>query len=361
MDFNPLCPGITDTMEIEVPTLPDVFVEIDTLIFEEWPVTVEADTDQDPNDIIWCDADGNPIGTGPSIEVDETVGECVSAKITDEFGCSDTAKVVLILDMMQDPFDDVDGIDGSDTACPNDTFNLELIVEMPENYTYVWGPADCIISDGDTPIPTVSIGDENKQFAVTVTDIEMMIDSVFTFDVSVSNVDVVLECSFDNGVINWGSEGTISVVSPDGTYEWSNGETGSSITIEPTENTTYSVTVTDVNGCTGVASKDVEVNPVNCDEDNMAVFIPNAFSPNDDGVNDIFRLRSDWIEEMEVTTFIVYNRWGEEVYNGEGTLSGWDGRLNGEELAPDVFAYCIKGTCIDGTEFTRVGNVSLLK
>ena len=357
MDFSDLCPGITVEMEVEVPTEPTITISADTINFEDNPVLVMAETSENPDDIVWCDADGNPIGTGASIEYEADEIDMISAKITDEFGCSDTAFVVLI---MGGPFTDIDGIEGpTETVCANDTFNLELIVENIGDYTYNWGPSECIVSGGDTPIVTATVQTTDKDFAVTVTHIETNTDSIFTYAVTVGLVDVVLECDPEDGNINWGSEGTITVASPTGTYQWSNGETGSSITISPTEDTEYSVTVTDENGCTGVASKTITVTPVNCSEE--GVFIPNAFSPNGDGTNDIFRLRSDgWVESLEV--FIVYNRWGEEIYNANGDFdTGWDGTFNGETLPPDAFGYCIKGVCIDGEEFTRVGNVSILK
>ncbi len=357
MDFSDLCPGIEVTMEVEVSAEPTVTIESDTINFEENPVIVTATTSEDPEDIVWCDMNGDSIGSGPMITYTADSLDFLSAKIMDQFGCSDTATVVLI---MGGPFTDIEGIVGPETAvCANDTFQLDLIVENPGDYTYSWGPSECVVSGGETPSVLATIQEADKEFEVVVTHIASMTDSIYTFGVTVSNVDVVLECDFEDGIINWGSEGTISVTSPEGTYVWSNGETGSSITVSPTEDTEYSVTVTDENGCTGVASKMVTVNPVNCSEE--GVFIPNAFSPNGDGANDLFRLRSDdWVESIEV--FIVYNRWGEEIYNANGDVDGaWDGTFDGEALAPDAFAYCIRGVCIDGQEFSRVGNVTLVK
>jgi len=317
-------------------------------------------TTGNPDDIVWCDMNGDSIGSGPTIVYEAAEVDMLSAKITDEFGCADTATVILIMnDEEVNVFDPIAGIFGQDVACVDEVFELELDVATPDDFTYNWGPEECVVSGGDTPIVTVSVQDADKEFAVTVTHIESMMDTVYTHFVAVNIVDVVLDCDFEDGSINWGSEGTITVTSPeDATYEWSNGETGSSITIEPLEDTEYSVTVTDSFGCTGVASKTVTVVPVNCSEE--GVFIPNAFSPNGDAVNDVFQLRSDgWVESIDV--FIVYNRWGEEIYNANGDTSGWDGTYNNEQLAPDAFAYCIKGVCIDGEEFTRVGNVTLMK
>lgn len=67
------------------------------------------------------------------------------------------------------------------------------------------------------------------------------------------------------------------------------------------------VTVTDINGCSATDEVTVTVRTAKCDETD--VFIPNAFTPNNDGNNDIFRIRSNFIDELEL---IIYNRWGQD-------------------------------------------------
>ena len=93
-----------------------------------------------------------------------------------------------------------------------------------------------------------------------------------------------------------------------------------------------------------------------CDETD--VYIPNAFSPNGDGVNDILYVRSNYIDEF---TMIIYNRWGQEVFKTSSLGQGWDGKFNNQDLSPDAYAYYILVKCTDGEEYTKRGNISLLR
>ena len=120
------------------------------------------------------------------------------------------------------------------------------------------------------------------------------------------------------------------------TYVWSNSFTGVKQNVVINEPTTFTVTATDANGCTGTAQIRIDVRPPQCADD---VFIPTAFSPNGDDNNDVLMVRSNYITEMEL---IIYNRWGQEVFLLKDQNVGWSGRLAGEELAPDVYAYWLK-------------------
>lgn len=82
------------------------------------------------------------------------------------------------------------------------------------------------------------------------------------------------------------------------------------------------------------------------------VFIPNVFSPNNDGVNDLFH---PIIKENEVTSYDmkIYNRWGNRIYQG----GSWDG----SNLSPDVFVYMIEVEFIDGKTSLFYGSITLLK
>ena len=136
---------------------------------------------------------------------------------------------------------------------------------------------------------------------------------------------------------------------------WSNGGTGIKQVVIINETTVFTVTATDSNGCTGTARIEIKVRPPQCADD---VFIPTAFSPNGDNNNDELMVRSNYITDMEL---IIYNRWGQEVFSTKDQTIGWSGRLNGEELSPDVYAYWLKARCQDGEEIIKRGNVSLLR
>jgi gliding motility-associated-like protein len=89
-----------------------------------------------------------------------------------------------------------------------------------------------------------------------------------------------------------------------------------------------------------------------------SVFVPNVFSPNGDGFNDVLRVRGKGIEEMQ---FIIFNRWGEKVFETSDVNSGWDGTQNGEAMNLSVFVYVLKGKYKDGKLFDVKGNVTLMR
>ncbi|MEM6378566.1 MAG: gliding motility-associated C-terminal domain-containing protein, partial [Bacteroidota bacterium] len=82
------------------------------------------------------------------------------------------------------------------------------------------------------------------------------------------------------------------------------------------------------------------------------------FTPNNDGNNDVLFVRSNIIDTMH---FIIYNRWGQEVFDSRDINIGWDGTFRGRDLPPDVYGYFLEVTCIDGGTLTIQGNVTLLR
>lgn len=88
------------------------------------------------------------------------------------------------------------------------------------------------------------------------------------------------------------------------------------------------------------------------------VFVANVFSPNGDGNNDVLHILGKGITEIE---FIIYNRWGEKVFETTDIAAGWDGTYKGSPMNIGVFVYYIKGKLKDGKEITKKGNVTLLR
>src|SRR5690606_31279313 len=94
----------------------------------------------------------------------------------------------------------------------------------------------------------------------------------------------------------------------------------------------YTVVVTDQFGCQGTASVNVVVENPFCDE--RDIYLPNAFTPNGDGENDLLFVRGNYITSID---FHIYNRWGQEVFSTTDQSTPWDGTFNGKKLQPDVF------------------------
>ena len=93
-------------------------------------------------------------------------------------------------------------------------------------------------------------------------------------------------------------------------------------------------------------------------EDCGDMFVPNAFSPNDDKTNDILYVRGKCLDNF---TFQIFNRWGEKVFESSNILSGWDGTFNGEPMNSGVFVYRLTGTTLDKQPFNLKGNVTLIR
>ncbi len=94
------------------------------------------------------------------------------------------------------------------------------------------------------------------------------------------------------------------------------------------------------------------------------VFIPNAFTPDGDGVNDYLTVRGTGI--ASVKSFRIFNRWGELIFernnfNPNNDFYGWDGKTKGKTNQPDVFVYTAEVICDNGTPFTYKGNTSIIK
>jgi gliding motility-associated-like protein len=106
-----------------------------------------------------------------------------------------------------------------------------------------------------------------------------------------------------------------------------------------------------VHGCVDTTCENIIV------EDAETIYVPNAFSPNADGINDFFKVYSTGITEMDV---IIYNRWGEKIYEYFTPEGRWDGRCNGKPSPEDVYVYKVlaKGLVHDNIE--KTGKVSLI-
>lgn len=159
----------------------------------------------------------------------------------------------------------------------------------------------------------------------------------------------------DNMTIPYG--GTANLTATGGvTYAWSPVTKLSCIncpnpTANPDQTTTYTVTITDINGCS--SSKEVIIT-TDCGD----IFVPNFFSPNDDSQNDLECIYGYCIESI---TFAIFDRWGEKVFETNNKQQCWDGKYKGKMLDDAVFAYYLKAILITGAEISKKGNISLIR
>ena len=118
----------------------------------------------------------------------------------------------------------------------------------------------------------------------------------------------------------------------------------------PQESIRYYLTLTDEFGCSTNDSINVFVTG--------AIFVPNTFTPNNDGHNDFFKVITNDLKQFEL---FIFNRWGELVYYTESTRSSWDGKVNGQNAPMDSYVWKIKFIEFSGNEGEKKGIVNLIR
>ncbi len=127
----------------------------------------------------------------------------------------------------------------------------------------------------------------------------------------------------------------LSATAVPGQYAWSTGANTPNITVNKTNN--YAVTVT--NRC-GTYNDDVDITFKKC---GCNVYVPNAFSPNNDGVNDELQVHFGCDFPYKVKRFQIFNRWGSRIFSAMDTNDiRWDGQVNGKQLPPDVYVWYLE-------------------
>ena len=133
--------------------------------------------------------------------------------------------------------------------------------------------------------------------------------------------------------------------------------------VRPTSTTTFEIDAFDENGCPITDQITIFV------EKTRPVFIPSGFSPNGDGINDVFTVFADLDLITSIKNLSIYDRWGEQMFFKEEMtpaealqeMNGWNGEYRGEEMNPGVFVYHVLVEFIDGEEIFFEGDVTLVR
>ena len=134
-------------------------------------------------------------------------------------------------------------------------------------------------------------------------------------------------------------------------YLWSTGSVLDNISISVAGN--YYLTVTDFNNCTGRDTIRLQRN--NC----IPIGIPNAFSPNNDGLNDLFK--PGFYQTVVQYSCVIFNRFGERIFETSDYTKGWDGIYKGKPQSAGTYAYRIVFTNIFGYISENNGTVILVR
>ncbi|MES2591258.1 MAG: PKD domain-containing protein [Bacteroidota bacterium] len=319
-------------------------------------VTFNDSSEVAPVSWLWHFDDGDSsIVQNPQHTYDSTGTYDVQLIASSINGCKDTVEV-------QINFIDTNpiSISTSTTICEGNTTQLTA----SGGYAYSWTPAtdlsnaaiaNPIANPDSTTIYTVSISSVNG-FGDTC------IQTLSTTVTVADSASFPLSASVDNDTIGEG-ESTIIHAITDTTIAilWSpaatlNNPSSYNPVASPTSTTTYTVTIVDSAGCPKTASVTVYVVSMKCNP--ADIFVPNTFTPNGDGNNDLLFVRGNEIRSLY---FAVYNRWGELVFETTDMKKGWDGMYKGLKADPAVFGWYIKAKCFNEGELKKKGNVTLIR
>lgn len=271
-----------------------------------------------------------------------------------QYGCTDRDSVVVnVIEQIQTL------ITENMRICRGATVTLEAQIEQSgiSEGSVLWLPLESF-DDPTQPLQTVSP-------AETVTYMVIASGGQCASDTQYVHVHVDESPDVDAGedqTVMAGTEVSFTATSNYEivTYYWSPSAEVSCIDCQTTsviaeESGTYYVSVTDANGCPAMDSVRVRVIKT-CDGD---IWVPNAFTPNGDEVNDDFRVRS--VGFIDLISFRVFDRWGNLVFKTDNINEGWNGKYKGDFVNPDVYVWWVRAACPDGEVVEKKGNVTAIR
>ena len=337
------CESFSDTVEIVVFELPQVSLSIDALEMCEGDSTLLTASSDDDVTFEWFE-NGNNISGAADSTLFVTDSSYYSVLITDVNGCTATDDVPTIT-VGAVP---VAVVTGNTIACPGET--LTLTATGGENYLWSNGETTSSITLLSDSIGTYTVTVSNEFCGQTSSDsaVVEVYDAPDALIQTLSNgfleVDHLFdEVSGDSSIVYW-------------TWDFGDGQFGEGQSTDHTYSTeeffTIVVTTENENGCLGFDTVEVEITQV--------IDIPNVFTPNGDGVNDLFFIDNFGVEAYELT---VYNRWGIVMHHDDSGEIAWDGRTPaGLEAKSGTYYYELKvSNEFSEGSFTQTGYITLIR
>lgn len=282
----------------------------------------------------YSDADpSTPFSSEPTVTLTLTEDRNIWVTVSRSWGCTVRADMTLLAN----PETVVD-TGGDRSLCVGDSLVLGGNPTAQGSflpYTYQWSPAEGM-DDPTAANPRV--------WPAATTSYELTTFSGGC-EVARSTVTVTVDPLPD---IDAGEDRTIGLnettrlqASGGEAYLWSpsaglSDSTSSTSEIQPLETTTYTLLGTDIKGCVNQDSVTINVR--------SEVFVPNLFTPNQDGNNDIFHVYGTGVKEIEL---VVFDRNGQELFRSNALETGWDGTVNGAEVPSGNYVWAIKGRYFD--------------
>ena len=288
----------------------------------------------------WSDGtNGSTINVSPSQDTIYTV------TVTDDAGCTDTEELQIIIAPGT-----IATVSSDTSICEGGSASLTASGGTAYSWTTGANTPGIIVSPGTTTTYSVVVSSgtcEPDTAEVTVT--------VFMSTPADAGTDQTITLG-ENIMLN----GTTTGI----TYSWSpttnmQDSTTLNPTVSPTVTTTYTLIVRTAEGCLRKGTVTITVIEDDCNAETL-IYLPSAFSPNGDGVNDTFGPRHEKAC-VEIIAFIVYDRWGEKVFEATNDQAYWDGIFRNNILNSAVFDYYLEALLYNGEKVIKQGNVNLIR
>ncbi len=346
---------------LQTATSNEIAITLGTLLLDV--MEVQPETCDNQNGVIKLQAGG---GVGPytynwdnnltnTNELTNLTAGNYSVVVSDVNGCS--TEMEINVPFIEAP--EFTSVEAINMSCQSGGSASVIMNDPSAAYLYVWKNADNEIVANSPQISNLEEGlyliEVSNASGCTVTE-EIYIEYQAPIQVEI----------LEETTLELGDEYKLQVITnyPNATFTWKADETLScedcmTPTIRPTQNTTYFVTATTTDGCSASAHVSIQVKkPRN-------VFVPNAFSPNNDGNNDRFTIYGG-DDVAKVKTFQIFDRWGSVVYantdfhvNDES--AGWNGLIKNQKTSEGVFIYFAEIEFIDGRTETYRGDVTITR
>lgn len=303
-------------------------------------VTLNASSTSGSLTYTWTPATGLSGTSGSSVIASPRNTTVYTISGTDAFGCMGASTTTVTVDSLPT-------ISISKTPTITCSGKPSLLKASGAS-TYTW-------STGTVGVSNIVSPTTNTEYTVVGTDTNSCSNSA----TQILLVNPLPSVTINSGVtsvnINLGQSITLNAGGAL-TYSWTSGNVNcdscASNIETPVASIQYCVSGANINGCRDSACLHVVVEEV-CD-----VFIPDAFSPNGDGHNDMFKIYSHCITEL---TLQIFDRWGNQVFNGSDPSAAWDGSYVGSLMNTGTYIYQVQYTLSNGKKTKTKGNFSLMR
>ncbi|MBX2928479.1 MAG: gliding motility-associated C-terminal domain-containing protein [Saprospiraceae bacterium] len=309
---------------------------------------------------LWSSPTPGVVISNPATQIIEAAQQgTFLLRVTNDIGCSGTDEVIVTASF-EAPVAEV-------IVTPISCFNAANGSILITGVTGGRAPYEFSLNGGAFGGQQLFAGLDARQHTLTVRDQNGCFSELtFTLD-NPQQLTVLLQTNISQNRIEWGDSVRLEAIFTPGvvldTIIWrpdSISQPTSSIVVRPTSATTYSVQIVDKNGCTAEDQVTIFVERI------RRIFIPNSFSPNDDGVNDMLTIFADPAQVREVKTFMVFNRWGETMYELQNFSPndlgiGWNGKHREQLMNAGVYVYVAEIEFNDGEVVIYKGDVTLMR